>query len=62
MPLKLIDVTEEHVASMLKIEEWSKQEVSTKQRSTCYLHHVGLLHGLFFEPEDVGDMFIRNVD
>jgi hypothetical protein len=33
-----------------------------KQSSACYLLHPGLLLGLFFDPEDEGDMFLRNVD
>jgi hypothetical protein len=27
----------------------------------CYLLHVDFLIGLFFDPEDGGDMFLRNV-
>jgi hypothetical protein len=27
----------------------------------CYLLHAGFLLGLFFVPEDVGDMFLQNV-
>jgi hypothetical protein len=40
-----------------------KSEVSKKPegRSTCYLLHIGFLLGLFFDPEDGGDMFPRNV-
>jgi hypothetical protein len=26
----------------------------------CYLLHIGLLLGLFFDPENRGDMFFRN--
>jgi hypothetical protein len=29
--------------------------------SACYLPHASLLFGLFFDPEDGGDMFLRNV-
>jgi hypothetical protein len=28
--------------------------------SACYLLHDGLLHGLFFDPEDEGNVFLRN--
>jgi hypothetical protein len=28
---------------------------------SCYLLHAGFLFGLFFDPEDGGDMFFRNV-
>jgi hypothetical protein len=27
----------------------------------CYLLHAGFLLGLFFDPEDGGDMFLQNV-
>jgi hypothetical protein len=27
----------------------------------CHLIHADFLLGLFFDPEDVGDMFLRNV-
>jgi hypothetical protein len=45
--LKSTDVSEEHVASILS--------------SACYLLRAGFLRGLFFDPEDGGDMFLRNV-
>jgi hypothetical protein len=32
-----------------------------KQVAACYLLHVGFLLGLFFEPEDEGDMFLHNI-
>jgi hypothetical protein len=32
-----------------------------KVNSACHLLHAGFLLGLFFEPEDGGDMFLQNV-
>jgi hypothetical protein len=32
-----------------------------EQKSACYLLHDGFLLGLFFNPEDGGDMFLQNV-
>jgi hypothetical protein len=29
--------------------------------SACYLLHAGFLLGFFFDPEEGGDMFLRNV-
>jgi hypothetical protein len=34
---------------------------STETSFACYLPHAGLLLGLFFDPEDEGDIFVRNV-
>jgi hypothetical protein len=28
--------------------------------SACYLLHAGFMFGLFFDPEDGGDMFLQN--
>jgi hypothetical protein len=33
--------------------------IRVRRISLCF--HVGLLFGLFFHPEDRGDMFLRNV-
>jgi hypothetical protein len=30
-------------------------------RFACYLFHAGLFLGLYFDPENEGDMFLRNV-
>jgi hypothetical protein len=32
-----------------------------KEGSAYYLLHAGFLRGLFFDPDDGGDMFLRNV-
>jgi hypothetical protein len=44
-PLKVSDVSEEHVACIFRVEA-----------ELCF--HTGLLLGLFFDPEDGGDMFL----
>jgi hypothetical protein len=41
-------------SSTLKVEEETKEETITKQVA-------GFLLGLFFDPEDGGDMFVRNI-
>jgi hypothetical protein len=38
-----------------------KQAASTASEYLCYLFHAGFLLGLFFDSEDGGDMFLRNV-
>jgi hypothetical protein len=44
-----------HVASIFRVEE-TKQETSMKQVAS-----FDFLLGLFFDDEDGGDMFLRNV-
>jgi hypothetical protein len=47
------DVSEEYIASIFRIEEYAKPDDSTLQADH--------LLGLFFGPDDGGDMFLRNV-
>jgi hypothetical protein len=56
---KSTDVSEEHIASNFRVEEKAEEETSVKAGSKQA--HAGFLLGLFFDPEDVGDMFLRNV-
>jgi hypothetical protein len=48
----LIDVSEEHVASIYGVEEYIKHGSSMKQVA---------LPGITFDHEDVGYMFFRNI-
>jgi hypothetical protein len=47
-PVKLNHVSEEHITSIFRA-------------AACCLLHAGFLLGLLFNPEDEGDMFLRNV-
>jgi hypothetical protein len=49
IPLKINNVPKEHVA---------KQETGS---SACSLLHNGFMFGTFFNTEDGGDVFLRNV-
>jgi hypothetical protein len=54
------DVSEEHIASIFRFKEYAVRETSVKAMlTTC--SHAGFSLGLFFDPEDGGDMFFRNV-
>jgi hypothetical protein len=38
-----------------------KLQVASRVCCACYLLHAGFVLGLFFDPEDVGEIFFRNV-
>jgi hypothetical protein len=46
-----IDISEEHIVSIFRVEEISRARNHQKQVELCY----------FFDPEDGGDMVLRNV-
>jgi hypothetical protein len=50
-PLRIIRVSDEYVASIFIVEEHAKQETSMKQVAR-----------FSFNPEDGGEMLLRNVD
>jgi hypothetical protein len=51
-------VSKEHTASLFRVADWVKEVPSKKPR--CLLLASRLL-GLLFDPDDGGDMFLRNV-
>jgi hypothetical protein len=50
---------EEHIATIFRIEEQAEQETSRALFATSF--HASFMLGLFFDPEDGGDVFLRNV-
>jgi hypothetical protein len=48
------DVSEEHTAFIFRVKEYEQALLAT-----CF--HPGFLLGLFFDLEDGGDMFLRNI-
>jgi hypothetical protein len=58
----LTDVSEEHIAYIFRVEKISSEKTSVQaggKQSSGF--HVGFLLGLFFDLEDGGVMFLRNV-
>jgi hypothetical protein len=45
----------------LRFDETSIKQRAARESSVCYLYHVSILLGLFFNPEDEGDMFLWNI-
>jgi hypothetical protein len=67
---KSIDVSVENVASIFKVESrnqsertWQAEQANNAEGegllATCF--QAGILLGLFFDSDDVGEMFLRNV-
>jgi hypothetical protein len=52
---KSANISEEHIASIFRVEEQAEQETTN-----CLLH-AGFLLGLLFDPEDEGDMLVWKV-
>jgi hypothetical protein len=50
------------LSSIFGVGEQTKQETSMNQALLNYLLLAGFLHGLFYDPEEGGKMFLRNVD
>jgi hypothetical protein len=67
---KSTDVSEEHIASIFRVEETANQETNMEQTASRaqIVRNNGLLslvpasfYGLLFDPEDESNMFVRNV-
>jgi hypothetical protein len=43
------------------VEEYAKQETSVKRALLATCFHICFLLGFFFDPEDGGELFLRNV-
>jgi hypothetical protein len=55
-------VSEEYFATIFSVEEYAKQQTSVKAGGKqSYMLHADFLLGLFFDTEDGGQIFLRNV-
>jgi hypothetical protein len=52
---------EEHIVSIITVEDQAEQETSVKTGGKQSCFHAGFLIGLFFDREDEEDIFLRNV-
>jgi hypothetical protein len=52
------DVSEEHIASIFRVEEYAEEETDLKAGDKQSL--LVSCPTYFFDPEDGGDMFLRN--
>jgi hypothetical protein len=43
------------------LQDRKRSQAKNQQVSACYLFHAGFCPGLFFDPENGGDMFFRNI-
>jgi hypothetical protein len=43
------------------VTEFNHGETCSNVGSACHLLHAGFSLGLFFDPDDGGDMFLRNI-
>jgi hypothetical protein len=57
---KFTNVSEEMLTSSGSRSELREQQASRVQSSGVTCFHAGFLPGLFFNPEDGGDTFLRN--
>jgi hypothetical protein len=59
-PLSVTDVSEEHIASIFRVVKiiWARNQRESRWQAKP---ETGFSFGLFFDPEDKGDMFLRNV-
>jgi hypothetical protein len=55
-----VDVSEEHIASIFRVEEYAKEETSVKMWGLFAIClHAGFLTGLYLNPEDGGNIYLN---
>jgi hypothetical protein len=53
--VKVSVISEDHLASIFRVKEYAKPQAIMTQQPNFFL-------GFCFDPEDGGDMFLRNID